>query len=354
MVVTSAAFAERMALIRTALLAALTCALALAAACNGDSDAGDGGAAAVTPVLTVTPLAAGAATKRAAALCAANPDVQTAIVDPPEIVEASGIVASRKNPGVIWTHNDSGDAPRLIAISTDGKSRGVWDVHAEALDWEDIALGPGPRPGEDYLYIGDIGDNTASRLRIVIYRVSEPEVEDSSGGTLDRVERIPLHFPDGARDAETLIVDPQTGDLYILARKEPDSLRIGVYRAPVSMLHADGGELERIAEIPRATLVPDHPLPAGLSALAEELAYVPTGGDISSDGLVIAIRTYANIWVWARESGTTLGEAFMTAPCEARSVPEPQGEAIAFSSDGGGYFTLSEGANPVLHHFRMD
>lgn len=32
-------------------------------------------------------------------------------------------------------------------------------------------------------------------------------------------------------------------------------------------------------------------------------------------------------------------------------VIEPQGEAIAFTVDGKGYYTISEGKNPKLYHY---
>src|SRR5262249_9269918 len=61
------------------------------------------------------------------------------------IRESSGIAASRRNAGVFWTHNDSGDGPFIYAFDRQGKHRGVWRVAgAGAVDWEDMAIGPGP------------------------------------------------------------------------------------------------------------------------------------------------------------------------------------------------------------------
>src|SRR5688500_11113911 len=91
------------------------------------------------------------------------------------IDESSGIVASRTTPGLYWTHNDSGDGPYLYALDERGHRRGVWRVSgATAYDWEDIAAGPGPTAGTNYLYIGDIGDRGGSRSLIIVYRVPEP------------------------------------------------------------------------------------------------------------------------------------------------------------------------------------
>src|ERR671914_2212087 len=76
------------------------------------------------------------------------------------INESSGLAASRLNPNVYWTHNDSGDGPFVYAFDSTGESRGVFRVAgAQARDWEDAGVGPGPERGKSYLYLGDIGDN---------------------------------------------------------------------------------------------------------------------------------------------------------------------------------------------------
>jgi hypothetical protein len=35
---------------------------------------------------------------------------------PDELAESSGVAVSRTQPGVLWSHNDSGDGPTLYAI----------------------------------------------------------------------------------------------------------------------------------------------------------------------------------------------------------------------------------------------
>src|SRR6266851_3388499 len=98
-------------------------------------------------------------------------------IQDPAINESSGIVASRTTPGLYWTHNDSGDGPYIYAFDEHGARRGTWRVRgAAAIDWEDIAAGPGPQAGTSYLYIGDIGDNEGRRAEITVYRVREPTI----------------------------------------------------------------------------------------------------------------------------------------------------------------------------------
>lgn len=109
---------------------------------------------------------------------------------PPTILtEASGIVESRRSPGTLWLHNDSGAGPRIVALAKTGAAQAIYDLAgASARDWEDLALGPGPVRGQSYLYIGDIGDNGESRASIDIYRVAEPDVTmgSTTPSTLDR------------------------------------------------------------------------------------------------------------------------------------------------------------------------
>src|SRR5215813_6353086 len=106
-----------------------------------------------------------------------RPPVHLANLENQSIKESSGIAASRRNTGVFWTHNDSGDGPFIFAFDRQGKHRGVWRViGAKAVDWEDMAIGPGSRRGRSYLYLGDIGDNSKKRDQITVYRVAEPQV----------------------------------------------------------------------------------------------------------------------------------------------------------------------------------
>ena len=93
-------------------------------------------------------------------------------IELPEISESSGLVKSRTQRGVFWTHNDSGDRPRIFAIDAQGRLLGEFAVEgALARDWEDIAIDDAGN-----LYIGDVGNNANQRRDLVVYRVPEPDV----------------------------------------------------------------------------------------------------------------------------------------------------------------------------------
>jgi hypothetical protein len=253
------------------------------------------------------------------------------IVQTPLITEASGIVASRKNAGVIWVHNDSGDAPRLFALDTKANLLGVCTVvGAQARDWEDIAVGPGPDPNVQYLYIGDIGDNNARRRSVQVYRILEPDLDPTQPFGEIRSspsDVIELTYPDGARDAETLLVDPLTRDIYVITKRE---LFSRVYRAAWPQSTIAPTPLERVALLPWP---------------------FATGGDVSTDGRQVIVRGLYNASLWVRPEGEPLWRAFQGRQIGLPLASEPQGEAITFDSTGRGYFTLSEKAKARLYYF---
>ncbi len=305
-------------------------------------------------VATATATRPVTSTEKAASLCAMTPNGQTVgAVTSPELIEISGLAASRGNVGAFWAHNDSGDSARVFAMSMSGESFGTFTlVGADAIDWEDMAIGPGPIEGVDYLYVADIGDNRAERAEIAVYRFQEPPVDlapEMASRDITAIDKLVLRYPEEAHDAETLLVDPTNGDILIVTKEGGGEAL--VFRAPRPLEPGTTSTLEQVAEINFATLessleiAPDAPpLPLGAG-------HLPTGGDVSPAGDMIAIRTYSTVWIWARDPGSNLWEAFGAEPCEGPSTLEPQGEAIAFDVEGTGYLTVSEGGNPTLHYF---
>lgn len=248
------------------------------------------------------------------------------------ITEASGLAASRKNPGVLWVHNDSGDTARIFALTPTGRHLGMYSIDgARACDWEDMAAGPGPDPQKHYLYLGDIGDNFAVRSSITVYRVPEPSVTPSQSSVtakLSGVETFRLKYEDGARDAETLMIDPHTGDLYIVSKREA---RSRLYCVPATELRSGStATLKFITELPWTGA---------------------TSGDISPDGSKIIIRGYKNAMLWERPAGSSIGEALSKPGTDVPLKSDPQGEAIAFDASSRGYYTVSEGRDAPIYYF---
>ncbi len=250
-----------------------------------------------------------------------------------DVVEASGLAMSEQNPDVVWTHNDSGGGNVIYALRTDGTLLGTYRLGTGFLtDAEDIAIGPGPAPGVDYVYVGDIGDNDNVRAAIRVKRVPEPVVDayqDPVNLTLDNVDTITLVYPTGPdapgqKDAETLFVDTN-GDLYIVTKRNFPNR---VYRATFPQSTSAAMTLEWVATLPAST---------GLNWI--------TGGDCSRDGRWIVVRNdravdYAN--VWHRKPGEDIGAVLESTSCLIALQSEPQGEAIAWEPDGLGFLTVSE------------
>jgi len=268
-----------------------------------------------------------------------GPPRTLATLQDPAINESSGIVASRTTPGLYWTHNDSGDGPYIYAFDEHGARRGTWRVKgASADDWEDIAAGPGLQAGTSYLYIGDIGDNEGRRAEITVYRVMEPTIKptDSSSSKLkplvtDDAEVFHLRYPDGAHDAESLLVHPVSGDLYIVS-KIPFANSF-VYEAPAPLNTSGTTTLKRIAELKVPSLF------GGLL----------TGGDISPDGLRVALCDYVDGYELVLTDARTPFDQIWKQPLKPLDLGKrKQGESIAYRLDGRALLATSEGDHPPL------
>jgi hypothetical protein len=251
------------------------------------------------------------------------------------LVEVSGLAASARNPGIVWAHNDSGDSARVFAVAETGATRVTYTITgASAQDWEDMAIGPGPVGGQPYLYVGDIGDNGRSRGSVVVYRVAEPAVTGSGTQPLGGAARLVLRYPGGARDAESMFVDPATGDIYII-EKVGQGGPVGIYRAPGGLTDGSTTLMTRVGTLN---------LPSGSSNQV-------TAADIATDGKSIAVRTYGGVRLWAREDGQSIAAALGTAECRGPVPNESQGETITFRPDQRAYYTVSEGGQARLHRF---
>ena len=248
-------------------------------------------------------------------------------VDSSDVDEASGIVSSALNQGVFWIHNDSGDTARAFAVSREGKLLATLAFDTvKPVDIEDVAI-EDASGSSSFLYFGDIGDNDETRTEVTIHRVAEPKLDGGEGAQLTATsEKMTVTYPDGPHNAETLLFDPTTKDLLIATKRK-------------------GGpsEIHRVG-----------PFAAGRAAKTEKIATVDidlaTGGEISRDGRYIAIRNYStSAFVWVRAPGESISDALARPPCKLPVASEDQGEAFAFTSDGKGYVTTTEGSSPDLH-----
>ena len=248
--------------------------------------------------------------------------------------ETSGLAASSVNKGLLYIHNDSGDTSRFFLIGTDGTLKAIYTFKANPLikngvtDCEDIAVSTGPKE-KSYVYIGDIGDNNAKRKNITVYRIKEPKLKSSTKLFAGHKNADPLYmkYPDGARDAETLMVDPVEKLFYIISKRE-DS--VSVYTAPLLFKPND-----TVTLIQRCTLF----FEGGNNG-----KWI-SGGNISKDGSQVLVKSYLNVFYWKRKNKEPLWQLLMTPPRKMPYKLEQQGEAIDFAAKGNGYYTISEGVH---------
>jgi hypothetical protein len=259
--------------------------------------------------------------------------IQVGTTNAAALRETSGIVGSNL-PGVIWTHNDSGDSARFFAVATDGTPLGQFSLAgASSNDWEDMARGP-KSGGGSYLYLGDVGDNDRLRSSIAIHRVPEPDT--SAGGTIavGDYQTAVLQYPGGSRNAESLMVDPWTGDLFLVT-KSPSGQ---VYRASADVF-------DQVAQLTTLQSL------GNLNAFLPE----PSGADISPDGRMILVRNRSTTaCLWTRHTGQSVWDAMQGTPLSVTLAAESQGEAIGWAADSQGFFTVSEwsstGPRPIYYY----
>jgi len=243
-----------------------------------------------------------------AAVAADQPHLLLRLTDG-RIAESSGLAASALHPGVLYTHNDSGDTARFFAVGPSGRVVATYDLPgASARDWEAMAAGPGPLTRHT-LWFGDLGDNLGgSWPQVYVFAVREPR-RLVSGPV--RWTRYRLRYADGPRDAEALLVDPRSGRLYVVSKEAGGA---GVYAAPPRLRRQRVNVLHRVADAPPLV----------------------TDGAFSPDGSRVALRDYVEAHVYDRPGGSEL--ARVTLPLQQL------GESLTWSRDAQELLVGSEGA----------
>ena len=260
-------------------------------------------------------------------------------IESSEIKESSGLVVSKCQPNVFWTHNDSGDDALIYAFNTKGEKLGTWKVTgAKAVDWEDIAEIK-DMSGECVLYIGDIGNNTrVLRDEFTIYRVKEPKISPETKSSSKKnplatgaAEAIRFEYPDTRRDAETLMVHPVTGDIYVVSKRLSGAA--AVYKLKANFDSNKTGKLEKLT---------DFSVPAIPNGFL-------TGGDISPDGKRVVVCDYFNAYELSLpDASKNFDEIWKQTPATIELGPREQGESIAYSADGNSIFANSENKKSPL------
>lgn len=233
------------------------------------------------------------------------------------LTEISGIAASAQHPGILWTHNDSGDGPRVYAL--DAKTceirATVTMSGIDVTDVEAIAVGQDSK-GQPVIWVADIGGNTVRRSNVWLHSFAEPaQIRDQQV----KVSSSAITYSDAPGDSESLLVEPTpNGRMWIVSKRQSSQ---GKFYA----LPAGFGPGSRSATVE----------PVGAAPwLATDASFSPQGGQF-------VIRTYIGARMY---QGVPPGsdERGLDVPSQG------QGEAITFSADATSVYTISEGANAAL------
>lgn len=247
--------------------------------------------------------------------------MESEIAEDTILSQTSGIVASREHANVLYALTDS-DKNEIYVMQESGKALGTLALDVTPNDWEGMSMGV-VADGPDWIYVADIGDNNSNRASIVIYRFEEPVASVlSPTGTLSisEIESATLAYPNGAKNAEAMFVDPKTQDL-IIATKDQGTAT--VYRAPGSAFGSASTTLEEVGKISMNSQI--------------------SAGDISATGDLIVFRTYDSLLLFPRAATwkDTFTATGITIPAPAKAE-DPQSEGVTFTSDGKAWLSAGE------------
>jgi hypothetical protein len=258
------------------------------------------------------------------------------------LTESSGLTPSTWNPGVFWSHNDSGNEPLLFALDTTGAARGRYRVTGAAnRDWEAIALGP--CTAGTCLYIADVGDNSARRRSVVLWRVREPALAAAAGtagsssegitqsvpeSATESATRLAFRYPDEPHDVEAIWVSPDTS-VWIVTKRPlrdfPGALRpVLLFRLPSTAWQATTPVVAELVDS-----LPLVPVPGNSSTWVTDAAFTSHG----PDGASVVVRTYQEVMIFDAEARTGR-PGKPRARCRLTALYERLGEAVAWLPDG--------------------
>jgi hypothetical protein len=263
---------------------------------------------------------------------------------PADLREASGLTRDPRYADVFWAHNDSGNPAELFAVDTAGRLVAIVPLKdAPNRDFEDIAVGP--CPSGSCIYLADIGDNLAVHSSVRIHRLPLPALPEaalpeavhaSAAGEAPTLSALRpevswhLVYPAGPRDAESLAIDAERGELIIVTKGREDVIEL--YSLPLDDLRGRPGSPDTLRRIGRLPL----PIGSGTSQLI-------TAGDLSPDGTRFVVRSYTTLFefAWPGASGfDTLGAP---AASSLLGALEAQGEGVAWDMSGETLLLVSEG-----------
>jgi hypothetical protein len=266
----------------------------------------------------------------------------------PRNLEQSGLAVSRRTPGLLWTHNDSGGEPTLFALNADGSLRGTIQVAGVAnRDWEEVAAFE--LDGRPWLMAAEIGDNYAKHAQSMLHVLAEPDATRlDPAHALKLAPDYTIHFSyeDGPRDCEALAVDPQERVVYLLSKRDRPTR---LYRLPLAAAPAEQAAVARWVGT-----VWDFPQADGMQRLSPlpslSVPGWPTAMNFLPDRSGVLVLTYGGLYLFPRGLGESWADALTHEPKLLPAFALPQAEAIAVTPDGTGIYLASERTPQLLRY----
>lgn len=281
------------------------------------------------------------------------------IINGQVITESSGLARSNLNAELLWTHNDSGSATVIHALTLEGSHIATASLNGPAvinLDWEDMTSFV--HSGKPYLLVADVGDNSAVRPVTTMYLIEEPAVDVKAPGIQNLSAKVvgiyTLSFPDFTpRDVEAVGVDSNTGRAYLVTKRESKptlySFSLGVIgeisseaglplRTPVSLQN------EGPINIPRAT---------GDDLKNPEAFNWVTSMDINEKGSRAVVTTLTHGYIYQRTSQQNWKQAFGQKPLQFPLPKYSQIEASAWIKGHDSVMITSENVPARMARFDM-
>lgn len=260
-----------------------------------------------------------------------------------ELIEVSGIAASRTRDDRYWLHNDSGHGPILYSVDGTGLGRGKLTIDVPAIDWEDIAIAQCPGQTRSCIWIADIGDNNARRQNVFVYVVPEPNTDGDH--ERDILATYTLTYEGGSRDAEAFFVSHDGLKMWVIEKNNDGQAT--VFESHTSLIEDRNIEMKSVASLTTPGLDIDK-------------GRMVTAGDLHPSGMRLLLRVYTGIYEYNLPSPYALSALPSLQPTTVTLGPlsERQGEAVCYSDSGQDVLSISEDPDrrevQILHGYRCE
>ena len=259
-----------------------------------------------------------------------------------ELVEASGLARSQRDPELLWSMNDGGSKARLYAIDGSGFHRGRIKLDGiKNRDWEDLSSFA--IEGTPYLLVADTGDNDNKRKKVSLHVVPEPDVTDDDKVEIEPAWSVDFRYPDGPRDVEAVVADPANDRVVLLSKRDWPPVLYEVPLHPPSDGTLVAKRLGTIESLPHPTRQDREQ-----AVFTKEWHWQPTAMDLSPDGQLAVVLTYRAVYVYHLDPGRSLYESLSGQAYGFGLGNFRNAESVAFSQDSNSIFVTLEGRHAPL------